>query len=269
MAYTYTIFAEAGASIAPSAIPSGTVFQYAGNDYIFVNAYNSQAASNTSSMNFWLQNGFVTHIDGSTTAINDSDAAIYLRSGTADAPPPPPPPTDGETPPPPPPPSSETATVTLTSKTVAGLTKAAQLIGENRTHIKTAESNITGLQTRVTAAEGSIATVNQRISDAETRAKNSAVEQILGGATNAQLDTIKELGDALTNLSGDGVGAINAALAKRVSVDAQTWTSNEQAQARTNIGAASGSDVTNAISAAVGDPSTIDIDAIFTSVGTF
>lgn len=249
MAYTRTLVANAGEMIVGphSFFNTGTVITYAAEDFIFTAPFTTDFDGTTDTINYLLQNGILTHMDGSTTVISGPNAAIYVRSGTADVPPP----------------------MTLTAKTVAGLTKAAQLIGENRTHIKTAESDIAGLKTRVTAAEGSIATVDQRIADAETRAKNSAVEQIMGGATSAALDTIKELGDALTNLSGDGVAAINAALAKRVSVDAQTWTSNEQAQARTNIGAASGSDVTNAISASVGDPSTIDIDAIFASVGTF
>ena len=266
MAYSYAVLYPANTMSV--SLTQGDVLRYAG---VLLNVVTPMNGFNvtTSFVTYAIEQGWMSYVEaGASIPANTPNSDLEIQSGSPDEnenpPPPPPPPSDGETGG-----TGGTATATLTAKTIAGFTKAAQLIGENRTHIKTAESDITSLKTRVTAAEGSIATVDQRIADAETRAKNSAVEQIMGGVTNAQLDTIKELGDALTNLSGDGVAAINAALAKRVSVDAQTWTSNEQAQARINIGAASGSDVTNAISAAVGDPSTIDIDAIFASVGTF
>lgn len=80
-------------------------------------------------------------------------------------------------------------------------------------------------------------TVPGLISDAKLEVKND----ILGGAGEAY-DTLKEIEDLLK--SNDSLIAALQAL-KVVHFDAQTLTTAEQEQARTNIGAASAADVTS------------------------
>ncbi len=357
MAFIWTKIAEAAGAVAQGVLTVGTVFRYAGNEYIVVNTYPDGLSSDTASLNYLLQHGFITHADGTNTPIADPNAALYIRSsitgnttyeqlataehgfqavaGTSyfygdpagsdygivtavqtaqaaafyndlfqdpgyftvvraytgnpvinqpvyqmiDVTPP---------------------AVTLSDKVTAGFTKTVEKLNENRTHIKAAEADIAGLKTRVTAVEGvaaskaaiddaalastttvlSAAKTMQEISDAETRAKNSAVETIMGGATSAQLDTIKELGEALTAVSGDGLAAINSALAKRVSVESQTLTTAEKAQVHTNLGIKSAADTTAEITAAVaaatismndllGNVAAVDIDAMFAAVQSY
>jgi uncharacterized coiled-coil protein SlyX len=82
---------------------------------------------------------------------------------------------------------------------------------------------------------------SQKTSDAIT----SAINALVNGA-GAAYDTLKELADLLVS-EQSAIGTITAALAKRVAVDqAQTFTSAEQTQGRSNIGAQS--------AAAIGDP---------------
>jgi hypothetical protein len=64
----------------------------------------------------------------------------------------------------------------------------------------------------------------------------------LTGAAPAALDTIFELAAAL-QAEQSATGAINAALAQRVSVLAQSFSAPEQAQARANIGAVAASEI--------------------------
>ena len=86
--------------------------------------------------------------------------------------------------------------------------------------------------------------------------------EILGGASTAY-DTLKEIEDLL-KANDDVVEAIQAL--KIVKYDSQELSSSEQAQARTNIGAASSSDLTSLagrVTTAEGD-----IDALEAAVGT-
>ena len=63
----------------------------------------------------------------------------------------------------------------------------------------------------------------------------AAKDALLGDAPSAALDTLRELGDALT-ADGSAIASITTALAKRVSVaDAQTFTDTEIAQAWANL----------------------------------
>lgn len=182
--------------------------------------------------------------------------------------------------------------VTLVDKTIAGFTKVAQLLGENRTHIKTAEAEIVNLQSRVSnvesaasgkasiddAALASTTTVlsasktMQEIADAEQRAKNAAVEAIMDGVTPAELDSLREIATDLTS-KDTVIGNIVTGMAKKVSIESQTLTSNEKAQVHTNLGIKSAADttteITTAINDKVGDPSLININTMFSSVGAF
>lgn len=74
---------------------------------------------------------------------------------------------------------------------------------------------------------------------------------ILGGIPSTALDTIKELADFLSD--NTVAGGLVEQLGNRVRVDAaQSFDSTKQAQGRSNIGAASASDLTS-LSNAIGD----------------
>lgn len=77
----------------------------------------------------------------------------------------------------------------------------------------------------------------------------AGIQQVLGAAAPAALDTLSELADALGD-DENFAATITAALGQRIRVDAaQSFTTGEKAQARANIGA----DVTTA---EIGDPDT-------------
>lgn len=124
----------------------------------------------------------------------------------------------------------------------------------------TAKGNLVAAINEVKAASAAAAGINDSVTGTTTTWSstktsgtidsriNTAVAALVNGAPTA-LDTLKELADALSaNTSADNaaVAALTTALDNRVRYDAaQTLTSPQQAQARTNIGAAS--------AAAVGD----------------
>lgn len=107
-------------------------------------------------------------------------------------------------------------------------------------------ANATGINDAVTATNSSWS--SQRTVDAI----NGAVSALVGGAPTA-LDTLKELADALA-ADQTSVATILTALDKRVAVLPQTFTGDEKAQARTNIGALDAS--------VIGDPNR-DLVAVF------
>jgi hypothetical protein len=75
-----------------------------------------------------------------------------------------------------------------------------------------------------------------------TAAINSSISALVGGAPEA-LNTLKELADQLS-ADGTGLAALLAVQAKSVRVDiAQAFTLTEQAQGRSNIGAAAAADL--------------------------
>lgn len=85
-----------------------------------------------------------------------------------------------------------------------------------------------------------------KIFDSIEAAKTAVKDEILGGA-GAALDTLNELAAALGN-DPSFATTIAAEVANRVRYDAaQTLTSPQQAQARSNIGAAAASDVSTLI----------------------
>lgn len=88
---------------------------------------------------------------------------------------------------------------------------------------------------------------------------------ILGGIAPSTLDTIKELADYITN-SGV-VGGIVEQLAGKVDVNnVQLFTSMQQAQGRSNIGAASAVDL-SMLTAAIGNPD-VDLVSLYTAAKT-
>lgn len=91
-------------------------------------------------------------------------------------------------------------------------------------------------------------------------AKQAVKDQLLDGASTA-LDTLKEFQTAINNDPTFATTILDA-LGKRVRVDAeQIFTDPEKAQGRSNIGAASATDLT-ALTAALGDLTT-DLVAVY------
>lgn len=184
---------------------------------------------------------------------------------------------DTQSPPPPPPTGNETAT-TLTSKTIAGFTKAFTLIQEGRTRQLSAEQ----LLLVVKAAAEAKASINDsdlsatgstlsasKINDLIVSAKAAVVNQIYGsGVAPESLDQIVEIAQKLTDNDTEFGAFINTLAGKLSFTEAQSLTTEQKTTARANIDAASTGDVTAAITAAVGDPSTIDIDALANSIVT-
>lgn len=79
-------------------------------------------------------------------------------------------------------------------------------------------------------------------SSSKTNTEISSAVSALVGAAPAALDTLAELATALQS-DPNVITALQAGLAKRVSVDPQTFTTPQQDQARTNILAASSVEV--------------------------
>lgn len=101
-----------------------------------------------------------------------------------------------------------------------------------------------------------------KIFDSIATAKAAVKEEILGVGASAALDTLKELADAI---AGDQnfAASVAAEIANRVRYDqAQSLTSPQQAQARTNIGAASLSEVDAHLLTTYGDPA-VDLLAAY------
>ena len=110
-------------------------------------------------------------------------------------------------------------------------------------------------------ADATEAALNTYVNPTAPAALTALKNEILGGASDAY-DTLKEIEDFL-KANDDVVEAIQAL--KMVKYDAQTLSVAEQTQARTNIGAASDSDLT----ALAGRVTTAeaDIDSIEAAIG--
>lgn len=154
------------------------------------------------------------------------------------------------------------------------LIEVALLISTETTNRTNADS---GLDTRLTSVETALLTAGAQINDSAPSTtevySSQKVEDlvlnlentILGGIPISTLDTIKELADFLTD--NTVASGLVSQLAKRVRVDAaQSFTSVEKSQARTNIDAASGTDFNNLVS----DLGTIDYNYVadYTSAKT-
>lgn len=136
---------------------------------------------------------------------------------------------------------------TLTSLNTTNKTSLVAAINELMTLIGGAGATIND-----TAGNGNTAVTwsADKIFDSIEAAKTAVKNDLTGGAS-AALDTFKEFQDALGN-DPTFATTIAQALAKRVSVEAQTFTNAEQTQARANIGAVS-TTTYNAFVTAVGD----------------
>lgn len=101
---------------------------------------------------------------------------------------------------------------------------------------------------------------------------SASISGLVDGAPDT-LDTLKELASAIES-NGDAISALQTIAAGHVKYDAaQSLTSEQQAQARTNIGAASGADVTalkGTVTALQGTVSenTTDISQNTSAIGT-
>lgn len=130
------------------------------------------------------------------------------------------------------------ASLNTTTKTslVAAINELVTMIGS------------AGVAINDTAGNGntSVTWSADKIFDSIEAAKAAVKSELLGGA-GAALDTLNELAAALGN-DPSFATTIAAEVANRVRYDAaQTLTSPQQAQARTNIGAAAASDVSTLI----------------------
>ena len=117
-----------------------------------------------------------------------------------------------------------------TNTLIANVKGLANAMG---TALCTTNGNVATNTTAIATLRSDMATA---ISDAVTAAKT----EILGGASDAY-DTLKEIEDLLKG-NDDLIAALQAL--NVVHYDSQTLTSEQQAQARSNIGAAAASDVT-------------------------
>ena len=264
MAYTWTLVANAGATVTMGTLNLGDVFKYAGNEYIVVNPYPTAYPSDTTALNYLLSHGYVTHIDGTTTTVSDPNSDTYIRSGTS-------------------------ADVTLTDKTKsfalgimskinAIITKVNSLTGrmtavENLAASKAAIDDTDLISTTTTLSASKIGEqVAQVWSNAQTyadnaalTAKNEAVAQLLR-VDNTQLEALNALSAALVaNDAADGV-ITNTLLGKVGFTEAQILTDAQAAQARANIKFDSA--VNAALLATVGDVSLFDPDAILATALT-
>lgn len=128
--------------------------------------------------------------------------------------------------------------LTTTTKTnlVSAINELVTMVGSAGAHINDTAGN--GNTTDTWSAD--------KIFDSIEAAKTAVKGEILGGA-GAALDTLNELAAALGN-NPSFATTIAAEVANRVRYDAaQTLTSPQQAQARSNIGAAAASDVSTLI----------------------
>lgn len=172
----------------------------------------------------------------------------------------------------------------LTTKEKSSLVGA---VNELKTSIDTVSGQYTTLSGKVTANEQAIAAIqaqlvggvahiddsqvsasstysSQKISSEITAAKQAVKDEILGGA-GAAYDTLKELAD-LIDENKDAIDALEQIANNHVRYDQkQTLTDEQKTQARSNIGAASATDLTALQSTVSGN--TTKIDELTTAVG--
>ena len=265
MAYTYTKIADAGAIVTEGSFAVGDVMRYAGKDYIWINVFPAFYPSQSLAINDLLSDGYITHIDGSTTQISGPALAeTYLRSGTA-------------------------ASTTLTDKTKsfavgvmsainAIITKVNSLTGrvtavETLAASKAAIDDAALASTSTTLSASKIVALNATVlSDANSFATNAANEakaaaiSQLAGVDGTQLQALNELQAAL-QANSDADGVIATDLLNKIDYSkSQTLTDAQAAQARANIKFDSA--VAAAMLVTVGDVSLFDPDAILATALT-
>jgi len=107
----------------------------------------------------------------------------------------------------------------------------------------TEKTNLVGALNELKAAIANATGINDTASSTASTYSSSKINSLVTAAVAAlvdssptTLDTLKELATAIGN-DPNYAATITAALGKRVSVDAQTFTAAQQTQARANIGA--------------------------------
>lgn len=153
----------------------------------------------------------------------------------------------------------------ITSLATTAKTSAVAAINEIKSSVAALEG-VVASSTNIDDANVSAATTysSQKVVSEITAAKQAVKDDLLGGAGEAY-DTLKELG-ALIDTNKDSIDALKALAAGHVKFDgAQSLTTEQQAQARTNIGAASAAECTAAKAAA--DAAQADVDALEAAVG--
>ncbi|MFT4041216.1 MAG: hypothetical protein QM692_23745 [Thermomicrobiales bacterium] len=148
-------------------------------------------------------------------------------------------------------------TLTTAQGSLSALTTTAQgsLVAAINELVSTVNSLATGSGAVIDddAGDGDTAVTwsADKIHDAIEAAKTAVTDSLTDGASSA-LDTLAELAAALNN-DPSFAATIATEIANRVRYDAaQTLDTTQQAQARTNIGAASSDDL-DALEAAIGD----------------
>lgn len=159
------------------------------------------------------------------------------------------------------------STASTTLNTLSGkITTLESSVSTNTGDITTIKGNITTLQTNLTALETRVQDIEDdmdslsviddttasttttysstKINSEITAAKNAVKSELLGGAGEAY-DTLKELAD-LIQANGSSIETLQTLAAGHVKFDAaQSLTTEQQTQARTNIGAADATTVNN------------------------
>lgn len=197
-----------------------------------------------------LINGNVGTLAGLTTtdktnlvnAVNEVAAAIATAAGIDDS-------------------GTSTSSSWSSSKTSAEIAAALDALLDDGTASagtvwsSTKTNSEIGSQLAALINDAATATTTTWSSSAITAEIGERIDALINGAPGTA-DTLAELNNLITT-NADAVTAINTALANRVRWDAaQSLTAPQQAQARTNIGAAAASDL--------GDPNT-DLVAAFTA----
>lgn len=267
MAYTYTLVANAGEMIVGphSFFNTGTVITYAAEDFIFTAPFTTDFDGSTDTINYLLQNGILTHMDGSTTVISGPNAAIYVRSVKATL-------TD----------KTKAFAVGIMSTINAIITKVNSLTGrvtavETLAASKAAIDDTALSSTTTTLSASKIAALNQDVlgnavafaSNAALEAKNAAIAE-LSGVDGTQLQALNDLQAALqANSDADGVMATDL-LNKIDYSKSQTLTDAQAAQARANIkfDTAVASAINSAMLNTIGDVDTFNPQAILAAALT-
>jgi len=139
---------------------------------------------------------------------------------------------------------------TLSNLTTADKTSLVAAINE----IKTAQANATGIDDETPSSSTTYS------SNKIEQLLQQSIQAIVGAAPTA-LDTLAELAAALDNEENFAANLV-VQLSEKVGVTAQSFTAPQQAQARSNIGAASSSDLAT-LSQNIGDTE-IDLLEIYT-----
>lgn len=158
--------------------------------------------------------------------------------------------------------TAKTSLVAALNEVNTALTSLTSTVGTNTTDISGLKTKVSALETAVEELEGvleSQTNINDslvgenttwsssKISSELTSVKQDTKDEILGGA-GAAFDTLQELA-TLIETNASAIDALEALAAGHVKYDsAQELTDNQKTQARTNIGAASASDLTSVTS---------------------